>query len=384
MAGVEDVIAQHQVKEDEEKTEQTTEQQNQEEETTQQTESKDQQTEQTEETEQTEQQEETEQTEEQTEESTEQETQKTELDLSQLGDFNSVDEVKTQLNQVKEKDAKIEQLQKEVESLKQTPKFNNDKYYKLDQLEKEDPDNLPAYRMALFNENAPDTEWAKMELAMRYPELADDPEKLERKFKRTYKALYDDSYGEEDEEYVDAKDDMELAAKQAKKKANQKVEEIKTPSAEDMQKEQQEKVQTFAKNWDAPYKEMKQGMEVDLTLPSEKGQSLDVKHTIPDSKVSGYVDMAINQAFQQGLNEPTKENLEQVKDTARKLYIADNLDEFAASIADQVSKKVGVNWREKVHNPKSPKDKTTPAPKEQKKKGDAMSPEEVMQDMGSL
>lgn len=372
--GVEDIIGQYQTEETEAQ-EQTTEQETQTEETAQETEETTSTQEQEAQTEETEETQETEETTEQTEET------QPEIDLSQFGDFNSVDEVKQQLSQVKEKDTTIEQLKKEVETLKQTPKFNNEKYYKLDKLEQEDPDNLPAYRMALFNENAPDTEWAKMELAMQYPQLAKDPEKLERKFRRTYKALYDDSYSDEDPEYQDAKDDMELAAAQAKEKATKKIEDVKAPSAEDMQKEQQEKLQTFAKSWDAPYQEMKKGVDVDLSLPGEKNQSLDVKHNIPSEKIGSYVDMAIQQAYSQGLQEPTKENLEQVKDTARKLYIADNLDEFAASIADQVSKKVGVNWRKQIHNPK--KDKNNAQPKQTKKPGDAMSPDEIMQDMSS-
>jgi hypothetical protein len=91
-----------------------------------------------------------------------------------------------------------------------------------------------------------------------------------------------------------------------------------------------------------------------IEVKSEDGKSKEPLMDIEPKEAKKYLNQALAFVTTNNL-ELKKENVQVVKDLAKRLWILDNIEEYNSQIAEEVSKRVAkdkdASWRKKVHNP---------------------------------
>jgi hypothetical protein len=91
-----------------------------------------------------------------------------------------------------------------------------------------------------------------------------------------------------------------------------------------------------------------------IEVRSEDGKSKEPLMDIEPKEAKKYLNQALAFVSQNNL-ELKKENIQVVKDLAKRLWILDNIEDYNTQIAEEVSKRstkaTDNKWRQKVHNP---------------------------------
>ena len=292
---------------------------------------------------------------------------------SDFGQYQTADEIKERLKLAEQFEqitpeheglkTKYSELETQFNELKTKPRHKNAVYERLEIVEETRPGDLDLFKEVVFSKPDP-VKLVTLDLIKKYPSLKDDKEALDRKLTRMYPGMFGEDVDRESNEYKDAYLDLRLDSENILNQYKKEFDGITLPEAP---KPPDPKVhQEFVNGWNQQLtKELKTVGKLSVEVLSEDGKSTEPLFDIDPGDATKYLDLAMN-FVQDNKLERTKENIAEVKDMAKRLWILDNLDAYNTEIAKHVANKIGkekdANWRKKVHNPEPPKNQQPAKP----------------------
>lgn len=192
-----------------------------------------------------------------------------------------------------------EQIRKELsdEYSNQKPSFANETIAKLNELassgiDVDSPDfwkwqytDLDKYDTSNVNQAL---ELRKLELELENPNL--NEQQINRLLKRSYSALFDESYDAEDTEYKEAMEDLSIDATRGVTKLKQHKESVQLPKVDLQQKEQNEAEAKAAH--EAFLKDVRKNVQSYVEEPIKLDNNLEIKY-IPNDDTKKFVESSI-------------------------------------------------------------------------------------------
>lgn len=296
--------------------------------------------------------------------------------LKTLGNFENVDQLKTvvqrgmavtdddvtNIETYRKSQTLVTELQNQVQELAKTPSFKNPILAKLDRFAESNPDEYSLAQKVMLGE-VDDIELIRHELIHKNPALKDNPAALQRKIQRTYPGLFE-SKGEDgsipvdktSEQYLNDLDDLQMEAGKIRADIKAKVEAIELPAVRTEDLAAQEAVKTKAlevkTSWEAAKPALLTSLtpELPVVVPSEGNKIKEVyKLEVPIDQLNPFLDIAIASGIKQG-NKFATENSPVVIETAKRLWIANNLPAYNAALLEAHGKAKDIEWRQHVNN----------------------------------
>lgn len=274
-------------------------------------------------------------------------------------------EVEDELTTLRQGKDEFETLKAENEKLRNVNPYEDPKFYKLDKLAKENPDEIGIYQKYLFGDPTP-LDLLKMNLTQENPDIfKEDPASLLRMLERKYPGYYEKQSEDWDDNEIadwqqrrkDAELDMKIDAKKVSEGFDEKINAIEVPNVETKTPEQiKEENSTYIKSWDENFKQLrtdftKIAIPVLDTKDSTKAETF-MEYEIPEKELKEVHELAANYIIENRL-ESTPENAKTAKDVAMGLYIINNFAKLNTMMLDKTMEDSGEKWRKRIHNPKA-------------------------------
>lgn len=274
-------------------------------------------------------------------------------------------EIENELIELRANKTQLETDRTAFEESRKVSPYGDDRYYKLDQLAKTDPELVTAYQNLLFGNPDP-LGVIKQDLLIKHPDIFKDaPEELQRRVEMKYKQLFDEEVDKDSDEYKVAYQDMLMDSKIVKDGLMNKINEIKVPDPLAKEKEENDKQKEFVDSWTKFAPQLKTDfVNISVQLNDEKGvirkESL-IDVVIPEKEQNDYLTLAGKYITQEGL-QANEESLAKVINFAQAMWIANNRIQYNTLIANEMAAEKRKELREMINNPK--KDFSTEAPKQ--------------------
>lgn len=279
--------------------------------------------------------------------------------------FSSLDEVKSAVERAKsfgettpDDVASLRQMkqdyeaaQKELGKYKTFTPYKNQDYYRLDKLEQDDPDNLNVYQQILFGKPN-DMDLVRADTVKKNPAWKEETEKVQRRLEYLYPALFDEDLDAESEEYQRDLNKLEFDASQVRSEFKSKIDSIEVPEGSSGLSEQKHK--ELAESWNPHIPKLRSAIEkISTSMSDDKGKVtplMDIE--VPKERLTDYVKKAAEYILQNGIA-PTEDNVKNVGQMAKSLYIIENINEYNAQLVRHAIKNRDSDWAKEVHNPKT-------------------------------
>ena len=293
--------------------------------------------------------------------------------LKSLGSFETMDQLKSvvqrgqaiteeefnNLPKLRTAHATATDLQTQLTTLTQTPPFKNPILAKLDKLEQTDPETFQLANKVLLG-NAEDIELIRFNMIRTNPALKDNPAALQRKIQRTYPALYEKEINPESDAYINDQDDLHLEAEKIRAEVRKKVETIELPTWPtanlELANQAKAQVKEVEDSWNLAKASLAARLDpqIPITFMGEDKKVTEAfKLDVPVTELNPFLDQAVKGGIGQGkkfINEFTPAVIE----TAKRLWIINNLDTYNSMIISKIAKVKEVELRLLASNPGSP------------------------------
>ena len=260
-----------------------------------------------------------------------------------------------------------EKLKGEVEKNKTTNPYTNTNYYKLDVLEKQDPEKAKLYQRLVFGDPDPKELW-KLNFLKDHPDATQA--QVQRRLEKRFPALFDGSLTAEDADYKDASDDLDLEAKSIKRDMMKEFDAIQVPDPVKADETAANEVKALVEEWKPSFARMTG--ETKFTVEIGDG---DQKETydfdIPEAERRKYFESAAQYLLSNRIKADPA-GYQKVRDFMIRSYVAANYNTMIATVAKSVSTKKEEEMLKKVTNSSTIQKPQAAAPG-----GGALSHEEI-------
>ena len=260
-----------------------------------------------------------------------------------------------------------EKLKGEVEKNKTTNPYTNANYYKLDVIEKEDPEKAKLYQRLVFGDPDPKELW-KINFLKDHPDATQS--QVQRRLEKRFPALFDGSLTAEDADYKDASDDLDLEAKAIRREMMKEFDAIKVPVAVKADETAANEIKSLVEAWKPSFAKMTGETKFNVEI-GDGDQKQTFEFDIPEADRRMYFERAAQFLLSNRIK-ADQEGYTKVQDFIRRSYISDNYTTLMGTIAKTVSDQKEEEMLKKITN-------SEPIQKPQVKGvSGAMSAEEVL------
>lgn len=238
-----------------------------------------------------------------------------------------------------------EKLKGEVEKNKNTNPYTNVNYYKLDVIEKEDPEKAKLYQRLVFGDPDPKELW-KLNFLKDHPDATQS--QVQRRLEKKFPALFDSSLTAEDADYKDASDDLDLEAKSIKREMLKEFDAIKVPDAIKPDETAANEIKSLVETWKPGFVKMTGETKFNVEI-GDGDQKQTFEFDIPESDRRMYFERAAQFLLSNRIK-ADQEGYAKVQDFIRRSYISDNYTTLMGTIAKTVSEKKEEEMLKKITN----------------------------------
>ena len=261
-----------------------------------------------------------------------------------------------------------EKLKGEVEKNKSTNPYTNINYYKLDTLEKQDPEKAKLYQRLVFGEPDPKELW-KLNFLKDHPDAT--ASQVQRRLEKRFPPLFDSALTSEDADYKDASDDLDLEAKAIKREMMKEFDAIKVPDAAKADADSAAEVTTLVESWKPSFTRMTGETKFDVKV-GDGDQAETFSFEIPETEKRKYFEAAAHYLLANKIK-ADQEGYTKVRDFMVRSYVSDNYTTLMGTIAKTVATKKEEEMLSKITNSSA-----IQHPKEQIPSGGARSSQEIL------
>lgn len=288
--------------------------------------------------------------------------------------YENIDAVKTQLASVKDLTEKSEKYDEvfntsekyktDLEDYKKRNPYQQDDLYRLSTI-KSDEDLFKNTTQLLYGSNKSE-DLLKMKFISDNPEYKGRDEEVSRLVLSEY-GFEERIEKDEDGDVIEAnvqynadkreliKDKMNLAAATAKRELLSQFNTIEIPeqktskSKEELAEEQKVETDKFVSTWKEPFTNVKESF-AKFDLSQEVGdKNIPIEIELTEGEQQDLAKFTANMIINEKI-EPTKENIESVKQVAINTYKAQNLNKIVSKAVEYAMSQTDETWREKVNN----------------------------------
>lgn len=284
-------------------------------------------------------------------------------------EYNSPDEIKTKIKErgefetkVKDYEARVQELEKDLQFHKDQVPFNDENLFRLDQIKKTNPEDYDLCSKLVFGGHTP-LEILKIKFLKDNPTFKDKkPELIENIIMKPYRVTSVEGDDDYEMEVELSHAEMQKAAESAKKELLKPFDAIQLPprkSAEDIKKEQLDASEKVISGWRPKFRGVVEGFfrtqEPIVSFKNKAGEVIfEVKPDFSgnvDEDIKLYGEMASSQITGNGI--PYSEEAENgIRSFMKNLYVIKNIDKIIEASTEAAEERARIKYSNPgvVHN----------------------------------